>query len=287
MAGGKEIEERIDNHISGWKAPFDDYSGMNAKLSVMQRITLIPDQENENRFQKKEPKSYFWLKVAAVMALIFAGGVAFLLSGTTTIENNSNRISTINLPDGSSVLFTPGSTISYNSNLWRWDRTIHFSGEGYFKVQAGNTFTAITPVGNVEVLGTAFTLWADQKDMFTHCAKGRIKVSNVEGGTVTLGRGEFLDIEDGSMAAVMLYNSDGFISPRPERYLSFESVPVAIVLNELEIALNLKIKNTLPSNLVYTGILDISDENQCFQVFCKPFGAIVDKHADGHVSIHL
>jgi len=88
MAGGKEIEERIDNHISGWKAPFDDYSGMNAKLSVMQRITLIPDQENENRFQKKEPKSYFWLKVAAVMALIFAGGAALLLLGNSILETN-------------------------------------------------------------------------------------------------------------------------------------------------------------------------------------------------------
>ena len=104
---------------------------------------------------------------------------------------------------------------------------------------------------------------------------------------MTIVSGEFVDIEDGRMAATMLYSVDGFISPRQERFLSFESVPVAIVLNELEISLGIKIKNELPSNLVYTGILDISDENQCFQVFCKPFGAIFEKNADGHVSIHL
>lgn len=287
MASDKELEERIEGHVSTWKVPFDDDSVVSAKRVLMRRISESTEEVSENVIELRKPNSYFWLKVAAVLALVFAGGVALFLAGNNTLKNESNSISTVNLPDGSSILFTPGSTVSYNSTFWNWDRTIRFSGEGYFDVNPGTTFTVITPVGLVEVLGTAFSLWADQKDMFAHCTEGRVRVWNAKGGDVELGSGEFLDIEDGVMAAVMLYNSDGFISPRYEQFLSFESVPVAIVLNELEIALNVKIKNALPSNLVYTGILDISDENQCFQVFCKPFGAIFEKQADGHVSIHL
>ncbi|NEN24799.1 FecR domain-containing protein [Cryomorpha ignava] len=286
MGRDREIEERIDRHISGWKAPFEYDSESRAKSAVMQRISDNAGGESRTYIGERKPNSYTWLKVAAAVALIFTAGIAYFLTGNKDIKNVSESFTAINLPDGSTVLFTPGSTISYNSRLWRWNRTVKFSGEGYFNVKSGSAFTVNTQVGNVEVLGTAFTLWADNKDMFAHCTEGSVRVRNA-GGEMTIVSGEFIDIQDGDMAAVMLFNTQGFISPRPERFLSFESVPVAIVLNELERSLRLKIKNELPSNLVYSGILDISDENQCFQVFCKPFGAIVDKNADGHVSIHL
>ena len=286
MGRDKEIEDRINSHISEWKLPFGNYSESIAKRAVMQRIMEGAGSKEENTLEKRNSKSTIWLKIAAVVALIFAGGFAFFLTGNRNLKNDSKSLATINLPDGSTVLYTPGSTISFNSRLWRWDRTVEFLGEGFFKVNSGSTFTVNTQVGNVEVLGTAFSLWADHKDLFAHCTEGSVRVWNAD-NEMTIGSGEFVDIEDGRMAATMLYSVDGFISPRQERFLSFESVPVAIVLNELEISLGIKIKNELPSNLVYTGILDISDENQCFQVFCKPFGAIFDKNADGHVSIHL
>lgn len=286
MESDKEIEDLIDSRISDWKVPFDSHSEHMAKNAVMQRIASSSDNDIEASFSGEHRKTHTWLKVAAVVALIFAGGIAFFLSGNKNLKNNSNNIATINLPDGSSILYSPGSTVSYNSSSWHWNRTVKFSGEGYFEVNSGIPFTVNTPVGNVEVLGTAFTLWADHKDLFAHCTEGSVRVWD-ESGDETIGSGEFIDIEDGVMAAVMLYKADGFISPRRDKALHFESVPVAIVLNELEIALGLKIKNKLPSNLVYTGILDLSDENQCFQVFCKPFGAIFEKNADGHVSIYL
>lgn len=286
MTDLNDIENRIDRHISEWKVPFEKTSKSVARQLVFQRISINEDEGNSSAPQIRKPGLKRWLKVAAVLAILFTVGLTFLLTGNKDIVNSSESLTAINLPDGSTVLYTPGSTISYNSRMWRWNRTLSFSGEGYFNVKKGSTFIVNTPVGNVEVLGTEFTLWADRKDLFAHCTDGSVKVWDT-GSETTIGRGEFIDIEDGIMGAVMLYSKEGFISPRREQMLTFEAVPVAIVLNELELALGVKIKNELPSNLIYTGILDISDVDQCFQVFSKPFGAIIDKKPDGHVSIHL
>jgi len=284
MSDFNKIEQRIDESLAGFVTPFDDGSVESAKANVMSRISLVDEGADQPLSAKN--KSFAWLKVAAVLAIVFAAGVAFFLSGNVRLENSGSKQASAFLPDGSEMVLTPGSFAEYNVYSWNWNRSLRFSGEAYFDVNSGDKFTVNTDGGDIEVLGTKFTLWADSNDLFIHCTEGSVQVSNPTGASI-LNPNEFLRVERGLITQKASYFVSGFITPRKDKTLSFESVPVGIVISELEKVFKIEIKNGLPSNLIYSGILDISDENQCLQVFCKPFGAIFDKNADGHVSIHL
>ena len=284
MGDFNEIEQRIDESLAGMAPPFDHNSIENAKANVLSRISL--GDESSDQLTSVKSKSYSWLRVAAVLAVLFIAGIAFILSGNERFENPGSEQAAFFLPDGSEITFSPGSVAEFNKYSWNWDRSLSFSGEGYFDVVPGEKFIVNTNGGDIEVLGTEFTLWADKEDLFVHCTEGSVQVSN-DSGTSVLQPNEFLRVERGVISSKASYFVNGFISPRKTGSLSYESVPVGIVISELEKVFGVEIKNDLPSNLIYSGILDISDENQCFQVFCKPFGAIFDKNADGHVSIHL
>ncbi len=284
MSDFNNIEQRIDESLAGMRPPFDQNSIEDAKASVLSRISL--GDESSSQSTSIMSKSYAWLRVAAVLAVLFIAEIAFILSGNERFENPGSEQAAFFLPDGSEITFSPGSAAEFNKYSWNWDRSLSFSGEGYFDVVPGEKFIVNTKGGDIEVLGTEFTLWADKNDLFVHCTEGSVQVSNDSGSSV-LQTNEFLRVERGVITPKASYFVNGFITPRKTRSLSYESVPVGIVISELEKVFGVEIKNDLPSNLIYSGILDISDENQCFQVFCKPFGAIFDKNADGHVSIHL
>lgn len=271
----------MDERLKSWKPPFDDSSFAEAKIKVMNRI-----REQENSPQFEEVKNYTWLKAAAVVLAIFGASIALYLSGNVKFENQTSENIRFTLPDNSEIILTKGSQLEYNKYQWLWNRSIDFRGEGYFSVYEGNEFTIHLPDGTVSVLGTTFTIWANDTNWLVHCSSGKVSVKS-KLDTIILNRYEFTQVTNGRLAPKMLYEKPDFIAPRTTRILSFESVPVGIVLKELEKALGIKVKNGLPTNLIYTGILDISDGNTCFEVFCKPFGAVFDRTTDGMVSIYL
>lgn len=271
----------MDGHLKTWKPPFDDNAFAEAKAKVMSRIS-----EQEDSPQLGGEKKYTWLKRAAVILVIFGASIALYLSGNVVLENQTSENTRFILPDKSEVILTKNSKLEYNKYQWLWNRSIDFTGEGYFNVYEGNEFTIHLPEGKVSVLGTTFTIWANDNDWLVHCSSGKVSVQN-KVDTIVLNQFEFTQVTNGRLAPKMIYEKPDFIAPRNSTILSFESVPVGIVLKELEKALGIKVKNDLPTNLIYTGILDISDVNTCFEVFCKPFGAAFDRNTDGMVSIYL
>ena len=271
----------MDGHFKSWKPPFDDNAFAEAKIKVMNRIL-----EQENAHQFIEVKKYTWLKRVAVILVIFGASIGLYLSGNVQLVNQTSDNTRFILPDKSEVILTQNSKLEYNKYQWLWNRSIDFKGEGYFNVYEGNDFIIHLPEGTVSVLGTTFTIWANDKDWLVHCSNGKVRVQN-KSDTIVLNRFEFTQVTNGRLAPKMLYEKPDFIAPRNNKILSFESVPVGIVIKELEKALGIKVNNDLPTNLIYTGILDISDVNTCFEVFCKPFGAVFDRNTDGVVSIYL
>ncbi len=282
MDGENDIESKIDESLAQWQPPFGENSQANAKAAVLQRIQDLDDDEPV--ISKSTSRLLFG--VAAVVAIVFGAGFAFYYSGSENFINMSKDVKTYTLPDGSEVVATPKSQIAFNSVLWAWDRNVRFSGEGYFKVKPGKTFTVITKSGEIHVLGTEFTTWTRVNHLFVHCANGSV---NVESGfeSTTLLAKEFTRVDKGVLATKQKYNFEGFVMPSVETQISFDSVPVGIVIAHLEKALAIDIKNELPGELTYSGILDTRTQGNCFEVFCKPFGAKITNHVDGSVSIHL
>lgn len=281
MGSQENRQGDMDERLKSWKPPFDDNAFAEGKANVMYRI-----REQEDSPQSGDQKNYTWLKWAAVILVIFGASIALYLSGNVKFENQSSELTRFVLPDKSEIILTKDSYLEYNKYEWLWDRSIDFTGEGYFNVYDGNEFTIHLPDGMVSVLGTTFTIWANDTDWLVHCSSGKVRVQK-DSESIVLKRYEFTQVANGRLAPKMIYKKPDFIAPRKASVLSFESVPVGIVLKELEKALGIKVKNDLPTNLIYTGILDISDGNTCFEVFCKPFGAVFGRTTDGMVSIYL
>ena len=282
MDSKKDIEAKINERLAKWQPPFGENSKVDAKSAVLNRIQGLDDEEP--LISKSNSRILF--RIAAVLAIVFGAGFAYYYSGSENFINNSKAVRTYTLPDGSEVVASPKTQIAFNSVMWAWDRNVRFSGEGYFKVKSGNTFTVTTKSGKIHVLGTEFTTWTSVSHLFVHCSKGSVNVeSDIE--STTLVANEFTRIDKGKLSAKQRYEYAGFVVPPVESQISFDSVPVGIVIAHLEKALSIDINNELPGELVYSGILDTRTQSQCFEVFCKPFGAKITNHVDGSVSIHL
>lgn len=276
----RNTQSDIDTRLKEWKPPFAENAFAEAKIKVMARIG-----EQENVSTEGERK-YTWLKRAAVVLVLFGASIGLYLSGNVEFENRTSENVKFALPDKSEITLTENSRLEYNKFKWLLNRSIEFSGEGYFNINPGDDFIIQLPEGTVNVLGTTFTIWANDTDWLVHCTSGKVSVHN-KSEAIVLNKFEFTQVINGRLAPKMIYKKPDFIAPRYAEVLDFESVPVGIVVKELEKALGVKVKNELPNNLIYTGILDISDVNTCFEVFCKPFGAKYDWNADGVVSIYL
>lgn len=275
-------EDKITSRIQEWRPPFETDIA-SAKARVMRRIRF-DDKKAEKVKNRKYSRILF--RVAIALFIFVACGALLAVLSHKVYLNSSGMSKIVTLPDGSEAMLTPHSELSYNSLFWHFRRRVFFKGEGYFSITSGDDFVIGTPKGAVSVLGTKFTVWADTNDLFVHCTIGKVQVQHNDQKAI-LKANEFIQLIDGQLSHQMVFKSVGFIAPRKSNLITFDSVPVGIVLSELEIILDIEIKNQLPANLIYTGMLDVRDANQCFAVFCKPFGAKFDIKPDGNVSIHL
>ncbi len=277
-----DIDEKIMLCVSEWETPFSTDISAN-KAAVMKRINLIESERNSTigrRFR------FPFIKVAASIVFLFVCGAVLYLAENKTVKNSSAKSMLCALPDGSEILLSPKSSARYNALIWPFYRSVDFSGEGFFTIQKGKPFKVHTEQAVIEVLGTSFTVWSDDNDLFVHCSSGHVKVVHATEEADLL-PSEFTLLENDKLTKKMVYAAEGFITPRVTNILIFKAVPVGIVISELEKVFHKEFRNELPANLIYTGILDIRNENECLGVFCKPFGAKFEKNTNGTLSIHL
>lgn len=277
-----DIDEKIMLCTSEWETPFSTEISAN-KASVMQRIALV---DNTDEVPTRPRRPFPLIKIAASIIFLIVCGVVLYLAENRNLTNDSTKSILCELPNGSEILLAPKSAVSYNALTWPLKRALDFYGEGFFTIQKGKPLTVHTEQGDIEVLGTKFTVWSGHHNLFVHCSSGHVKV--IHGTEETdLMTSEFTLLEKGKLTKKMVFHSEGFIAPRITNSLTFKAVPVGIVISELEKVFQTEFINELPANLIYTGILDIRNENECLEVFCKPFGAKFEKNTNGDISIHL
>lgn len=125
--------------------------------------TAVAEKETPTRVFNWQPL----MKVAA--AIIFAFGIGlftYKFLGTVQVADQLAMIEVkadatrqqVTLPDGTQVILNDGSILSY-PEAFGTERTVQFSGEGYFEVaKNGKRFVIDAPQTQIEVLGTAFNL---------------------------------------------------------------------------------------------------------------------------------
>jgi ferric-dicitrate binding protein FerR (iron transport regulator) len=129
------------------------------------------------------------ISVAAILFIVFAGDLYFTdqkhLNKSSVISRFSrvkeNRL--IQLPDGSTVIVSPGSKLNYPSSFEGLARReVYLDGQAYFDVKHNPLKPFIIYTGKLKtvVLGTAFEInaWSDESDIRVTVSRGKVKVED-------------------------------------------------------------------------------------------------------------
>jgi len=272
----EELNKRILETAGNWKTPFKPGSEQAAREKLMR----MASEDSE-----KKSGGVIWMRIAASIALLAIIPVVLLFIGNTQIENQHSDIVRHTFPCESQVDLNPGSKVQYNKYFWSLRRRVLFEGQAYFNVEEGSKFIVDGESGDVEVLGTQFTVWADENDLFAHCSSGQVKVwSDLE--KEILNPGQFTVVTGSRLDPIQEWQRTGFISPNGSgSELIFDKTPIGVAISELEISLGFEIEHSLDPTLKYSGRLQTSDPDHCLTVFCKTFNANFVKE-EGFVSIY-
>lgn len=137
------------------------------------------------RIQKKPEakiRHFTFLKVAASIAIVLVSiFVLAFYAGRVELSTAQQQVKNHELPDGSVVTLNANSNIKYNTYLWFLDRSVEMSGEAFYEVQKGETFSVLTRSGQVAVLGTKFNVSQREASFHVACFEGRVSVSDANG----------------------------------------------------------------------------------------------------------
>ncbi len=138
-----------------------------------------------------------WMAVAAVVTLLIATGMVFLLTQQhkgpqpaarqaqqeafhETILSNAGEHKTIELPDGTHVTMNAASSLSIEDGFGETNRNIHLTGEAFFSVAHNKTLPFIVHVAGykVKALGTKFNVKAYTNDSYseTSLLEGKVQI---------------------------------------------------------------------------------------------------------------
>lgn len=166
--------------------------------------------------------------VAASVAIII--GYTFFFNQTTGYETGYGEQLALTLPDQSEVILNADSELEYNAKDWENERTLQLTGEAYFEVQKGSTFTVQTDNGSVTVLGTQFTVTSDDGIFEAKCFEGKVRV--VKGNlSEVLTKGKAVRLVDNT------FENWEFTSTTPswpQAESSFTNAPLSQVIRALE-----------------------------------------------------
>lgn len=162
------------------------------KSEIDYNIRNIISTENNLIKNNHSLSRKIWISIAsaaAILFIVFAGDLYFTdqkhLNKSSVISRFSrvkeNRL--IQLPDGSTVIVSPGSKLNYPSSFdGLAKREVYLDGQAYFDVKHNPSKPFIIYTGKLKtvVLGTAFEInaWSDESDIRVTVSRGKVKVQD-------------------------------------------------------------------------------------------------------------
>ena len=191
---------------------------------------------------------------AAAVIVLTLSTTAFLRLYTKTIAAGAGQHLTALLPDGSSIELNASSTIQYHPYWWRFNREVKFEGEGFFKVQKGQSFEVVSSKGRTIVLGTSFNIYARKNDYKVTCYTGKVRVVSVVSGESTdiTPNQQAIIKTDGKVISHTEVNTDETISWINDQFI-FTGTPLYIVFEEIERQYGISIQTKEKLSYNYSG----------------------------------
>ncbi len=211
----------------------------------------IENKIAQKKKQKQKKQNLRWgISIAASLLVLFGlfstFGNSEIKMGTANAEQK-----TIFLLDGSEVVLNAKSEISYHKRKWDSNREVNLTGEAFFKVKKGSTFTVKTAYGDVMVLGTEFNVNAINDYFQVTCYEGKVKVINNQKDYILKPSNSFRKINGNAFEE---FNTNSSSPTWVDGESNFKSVPIKHVIFALEKQYNIKIDaNNINNSLIFTG----------------------------------
>ena len=252
--------KRILNSTSRWITPAK-ISQEEAWSNIEERISPVTDSRPYSKFR--------WMSVAAVISLLVVATFLFLPKDEAVIvASELTEIKQIELPDGSSVILNPLSSVSYDVN-WDNRREVSLKGKARFNVKEGSTFSVLTEQYLTTVLGTSFDVSFEKGQLEVSCYSGRVKVGGAS-QTEEIGPGEKLYISDNEFVKKRFDATQVARWVKGEFY--FDNVPLSEVIAELERQFGLQVSGADRDERLYKGYFYKDNINRALELVFKPMG---------------
>lgn len=142
---------------------------------------------DENKLEKKAHLP--WMKIAASVLLLISFAAALLIHSANVLRDpkkelitlaSPGHITTLELPDGSTVMLNRHATLQYPKNFLSHSREVYLTGEAFFSVRKDPAKPFIVHTGNVdtEVLGTSFNVRSGEESLVVTVSTGKVKISD-------------------------------------------------------------------------------------------------------------
>lgn len=193
----KKSEKKIDQLFEKYR---NDASSREEFDELLDRVRRGEDDESLHRLLKKEwdagakrparRMTYRWYSAAAVILLLVttsiflwkSGGEATVAPDPQEESTLLSGITSIRLPDGSSVTLRDGSHLHMDRSFEGDTREVSLQGEAFFEVASNPQKPFIIHTGKVKttVLGTAFSIKANPADpvITVTVSRGKVKVED-------------------------------------------------------------------------------------------------------------
>ncbi len=152
-----------------------------------------------------------WIWIAALAGLV-VGVLAWGLRPGSAVEDElaATRIETVALGDRGTAVAQPGASLSWSVDSDGAARIDQSSGRVFYRVDDGERFDVVTPVGTVTVTGTCFEVDLEPKPMKNSVRAGALGaalasalvVTVYEGGVVLANEHGSVDIDAGQAARI-------------------------------------------------------------------------------------
>ena len=256
---------------------FQAYQQIEEQTKVLNKPTFNQDAilvkiKDEIKEKTVQPKVIpLWKKLASIaaIAVVIFAAISFFSADVSVNSYHAIQLSHA-LPDGSQVILNSDSELEYEDSF-NEDRTLNLKGEAFFQVEKGKSFTVVTDLGDVVVLGTSFNVLARKENFVVSCKTGKVEVtSNNHSKIITPGeRIRFTNKNVGTIEKIDPNKIDSWSTG--ESY--FERTPLHEVINALSHKYDTNID--LPTKYherLFTGSFIHSDLDKALKMVLVPMG---------------
>lgn len=253
--------------IETWDLSEDYPSNINMDIEadyaqVQQKISNLDKSPNTNTFKLRA----IWRYAAVGLLLLATGAIFYYLSQqgqSIKIQHMvATEIQTITLPDQSTITLREGSNLSYPNRYPKNIRSVSLQGEALFNIEKDQKpFIVNLPIGQVEVLGTTFTISTSDQQIFIQVQEGRVQFSIDSEIIQTLNKDQSLtynrSTREASISSIPGENIDSWV----DNQLIFESTPLNAVINDLSrhYTVNIQLETAELKDCQFSGTFDDVD----------------------------